>query len=197
MSERTDRSIRDNRLLLGGIILFIAAASGAGAYLWSRMSGPDPQNPAEGRPALMQLIRLNEPLTVTFYYPFDNMLATGTAAVKRQPDTQSQAQEALGALFADQHASAAAALRDVKLKELYVDASGTAYVDLSPVQRKDVRASAAEELLAVYAVVNTLMQNFEEIRQVRLLLDGREAQTLAGHLDLSRAFTKRMDLVKQ
>ena len=54
-----------------------------------------------------------------------------------------------------------------------------------------------EELLALYAMVNTLSQNFEEIRQVRFLVDGREAQTLAGHIELSRKFTKRMDLVKQ
>jgi hypothetical protein len=60
-----------------------------------------------------------------------------------------------------------------------------------------VRASAWEEQLAIYALVNTLLQNFEEIKQVVLLLDGGEAQTLAGHMDLSRTFTKRMDLVKQ
>jgi hypothetical protein len=46
-------------------------------------------------------------------------------------------------------------------------------------------------------MVNTLSQNFEEIRQVRFLVDGREVQTLAGHIELSRKFTKRMDLVKQ
>jgi hypothetical protein len=60
-----------------------------------------------------------------------------------------------------------------------------------------VRASAWEEQLAIYALVNTLLQNFEEIKQVVLLLDGGEAQTLAGHMDLSRTFAKRMDLVKQ
>jgi hypothetical protein len=41
------------------------------------------------------------------------------------------------------------------------------------------------------------MQNFDEIKQVRFLLNGKEAQTLAGHVDLSRTFTKRMDLVRQ
>ncbi|HEX9021865.1 MAG TPA: GerMN domain-containing protein [Nitrospirota bacterium] len=199
MPETTDRSIRDNRLLLGAIIFFIAVASGAGIYLWSRMGGSAESGTpaAEDRLPRMQLIRLTEPLTVTLYYPFDGRLARGEAAVKRQPDTQSQAREAVASLFADQRASAAAALRDVKLRELYVDALGTAYVDLSPSQRKDVKASVEEELLAVYAVVNTLTQNFEEIRQVRILLDGKEAQTLAGHVDLSRPLTKRMDLVKQ
>jgi hypothetical protein len=49
----------------------------------------------------------------------------------------------------------------------------------------------------MYAMVNTLMQNFEEIREVAFLVDGRQAPTLAGHMDLSRRYGKRMDLVKQ
>jgi len=88
-------------------------------------------------------------------------------------------------------------LRDIRLRELYLDAFGTAYIDLSPGPQKDVRASAWEEQLAIYAMVNTLLQNFDGIKTVVLLIDGREAQTLAGHMDLSRTFTKRMDLVKQ
>jgi hypothetical protein len=65
------------------------------------------------------------------------------------------------------------------------------------VEQREVRASVWEELIALYAMVNTLSQNFEEIRQIRFLVEGREVQTLAGHIELSRKFTKRMDLVKQ
>jgi hypothetical protein len=125
------------------------------------------------------------------------MLAAVPAMVKRQPDTQSLARAALAALFADQRTQLEPVLRDIRLRELYLDSSGTAYIDLTPVRQKDVRASAWEEQLAIYALVNTLLQNFQEIKQVVLLLDGGEAQTLAGHMDLSRTFAKRMDLVKQ
>ena len=59
-----------------------------------------------------------------------------------------------------------------------------------PVRLADAR------LLALYAVVNTVTHNVPEVRQVRVLLDGREAQTLAGHADLSRSFAKRADLVR-
>ena len=51
--------------------------------------------------------------------------------------------------------------------------------------------------MAIYAVVNTLTQNFEEIKEVRFLLDGREAQTLAGHIDASVFFSARPDLARQ
>jgi hypothetical protein len=88
-------------------------------------------------------------------------------------------------------------LRDIRLRAFYLDASGTAYIDLAAGLKKDVLASAWEEQLALYAMVNTLLRNFEEIKQVLFLFEGGEAQTLAGHMDLSRTFTKRMDLVRQ
>ena len=191
--------MQSNRLLLGVVIILATIVASGGIMLWMRM----PSNDTVQKPALQdqelahqQFLR-NEPLSITLYYPHEGMLAAGSAVVKRQPDTQSLARAALAALFADQRATLEPVLRDIRLRELFVDAAGTAYVDLTPGPQKDVRASAWEEQLAIYALVNTLLQNFEEIKQVELLLDGREAQTLAGHMDLSRTFTKRMDLVKQ
>ena len=191
--------MQSNRLLLGVVIILAAIIASGGIMLWMRMPSNDTvQKPAlqDQKLAHQQFLR-NEPLPITLYYPQEGMLAARSAVVKRQPDTQSLARAALAALFADQQASLEPVLRDIRLRELFVDASGTAYIDLTPGPQKDVRASAWEEQLAIYALVNTLLQNFEEIKQVELLLDGREAQTLAGHMDLSRTFTKRMDLVKQ
>ena len=125
------------------------------------------------------------------------MLACGNASVKRQPDTQSQVREVLAALFKDQRTAETAGLKDIRLKALYVDASGKMYIDLMSPQQKEIRASAWEEHLAVYALVNTVMLNFDEVRLVQFLRDGKEIQTLAGHMDLSRPFAKRMDLMKQ
>jgi len=198
MSERTDRAIRDNWLLIGVIVVLLGVAAGAGVALWPRLIVPTAsQKQPEGQPLARQSALLNEPLIVTLYYPAEGLLASGTASIARQPDSQTQAREAIVALFADQRSALAAVLKEVKFKAIYLDAAGTAYVDLALPQQKALRASAWEELTAIYSLVNTLMQNFEEIKQVRFLLDGKEAQTLAGHMDLSDSFTKRMYLVKQ
>jgi hypothetical protein len=191
--------MQSNRLLLGVVIILAAIVASGGIMLWMRM----PSNDTVQKPALQdqklahQQFLHDEPLPITLYYPHEGMLAVGSAVVKRQPDTQSLARAALAALFADQRATLEPVLRDIRLRELFIDAAGTAYIDLTPGPQKDVRASAWEEQLAIYALVNTLLRNFEEIKQVELLLDGRESQTLAGHMDLSRTFTKRMDLVQQ
>ena len=180
------------------VIIIAAILAAGGGLLWMRMNSTKTaaMPVVQDQQPTQQLLR-DEPFSITLYYPHEGMLATGSTVVKRQPDTQSQARAALTALFADQKAQLAPVLRDIRIRELYLDGSGTAYIDLTLGLRKDVRASAWEELLAIYALVNTLMQNFEDIKQVMLLLDGGEAQTLAGHMDLSRTFTKRTDLVKQ
>jgi Sporulation and spore germination len=182
-------------LVLG---IFLVAVAG-GAYIWVRTHDVDDAHKAnEGEPqSLAQPAFRNEPLSVTVYYPERGMLLAGAVPVRRQPDTQAQARETLAAVFNDQRASQTPVFRDVKLRAFYLDRQGTAYIDLALAQPREISASAWEEFLAIQAMVNTVMQNFDEIKEVRFLVDGREAQTLAGHMDLSRSYTKRMDLVKQ
>lgn len=201
MSEKADRGINSG-LLLRVVVVLCAVALGAGIYLWWMLKAPASRNSgnpeAQPQTPRTQAALRDDALNVTlfYYYPADGMLATGFIAVKRQSDTQTQARELIRSLASDQRASQTALLRDLQLRELYLDMSGTAYLDLVPNQQKELTASIEEEFLSLYAMVNTLMQNFEEIKQVALLIDGKEAQTLAGHIDLSRKFTKRMDLVK-
>ena len=194
MSERIDRRIPGSALLPIVAVALLAALS-VGGFLWWRMRAAPATN-ATQQPVAAAL-RLNEPLVITLSVPVDGLLAAVQAPVTRQPDTQSLAREALAALFADPTGSQAPVLKDLRLRGVYLDAAGTGYIDLAPVEQREVRASVWEELIALYAMVNTLSQNFEEIKQVRFLVDGREVQTLAGHIELSRKFTKRMDLVKQ
>ena len=193
MSGRIDRGIGGNRWLFWLFAAILAAA--AGFFAWQRLSAPSAPTtvpaPAE------QTARPDEQLPVTLYLPAEGRLAAVPAAVVRQPSTQAQARVVLSALFADPRAAQSAVFNEVRLRAFFLDASGTCYVDLSPAGPEGVQAPAWDELLALYAVADTLTQNFEEIRQVRFLIEGKEAQTLAGHIDLSGSFEKRMDLVRQ
>ncbi len=194
MSEKFDRRIEGSRWVLWALAVLLAAA--AGFFAWQRLSAP-PAPPAILQAPAQQPARPDEPFAVTLYIPADGILAASRSTVVRQPSTQTLAREALDALFADKRAAQSPVFTGLKLRAFFLDAAGTGYVDLSPVQVNGARAPAWDELLAIYAMVDTLTQNFDEVRQVRFLLDGREVQTLAGHIDLSRTFEKRMDLVKQ
>ncbi len=195
MPERIDRRIGNTGLLLTTIVIILILAGAAGGYVWLRMSDIS-SSPVLLPEQLPPPLRSDEPLSITLFIPGNGVLSSAVASVKRQPDTQGQAREALSAALGDVRAAQIPVLKELALRGFFLDQAGTAYVDLQ-VPQDGIRASAGEELLALYAIVDMLIQNFEEIKQVRFMRDGREAQTLAGHIDLSRKFTKRTDLVKQ
>lgn len=51
------------------------------------------------------------------------------------------------------------------------------------------------ELMTVYGIVNTLA-DFPGVRQVRILVEGKPVETLAGHVDLSQPLTPDLSLVR-
>lgn len=180
------------------VIVALLAAAGAVTVLWPRSdrvpgNGSAAPQPAE-RPDVPLLPEAVLPLTL--YVPVNGSLRPFASVIRRQPELQLELREAAGAVLSAEQAASAPVLKELTLRALYLDGGGTVYIDLSPGDRGELRSSAWDELLAVYALVNTLTQNFTEVRQVRLLVGGREFPTLAGHVDLSRAFVKRLDLVR-
>jgi hypothetical protein len=65
-------------------------------------------------------------------------------------------------------------------------ANGVAYVDLSGEASSKHPGGSRNELLTVYSIVNSLTSNFPAVKRVQILLDDRQASTLAGHVDLTR-----------
>ena len=53
-----------------------------------------------------------------------------------------------------------------------------------------------QELLTVYSVVNTLLVNLPTMTEVQILIDGQEADSLAGHVDLRRPLRKNEGLIQ-
>ena len=78
------------------------------------------------------------------------------------------------------------------LKALYLTGKGEAYVDLSPEVQKNHPGGTTSETLTVYALVDTLTSNLPAITGVQLLIDGKEIDTLAGHLDLRRPLAQNL-----
>lgn len=45
------------------------------------------------------------------------------------------------------------------------------------------------EIQTVYAIVNTVALNFPQFKEVRILVEGRKTETIAGHIDISVPIT--------
>ena len=70
------------------------------------------------------------------------------------------------------------------LRGLFLGSKGDAYVDLSPEAQSGARGGTLDEALAVFAIVNALTTNLPDVTAVQILVDGKEVDTLAGHVDL-------------
>lgn len=82
----------------------------------------------------------------------------------------------------------------VSLRQLYVDGQGIAYVDFTRDLQTKHPGGSWGELLTIYSIVDTLTANFNEIQRVKILVEGSEILTLAGHIDARHPFTPRYSL---
>jgi spore germination protein GerM len=74
------------------------------------------------------------------------------------------------------------------LRDVYFDATGTVYVDLTQEISLNSQGGSTAEYLTVYSILNTVFENFSWVRGVRILVDGKEAKTLSGHISLEGIF---------
>ena len=73
-----------------------------------------------------------------------------------------------------------------ELRALFLTSRGDAYVDLSRELQTNHPGGTTNEILTVYALVSALTSNLPAVTGVQILVDGKEVDTLAGHLDLRR-----------
>ncbi len=82
------------------------------------------------------------------------------------------------------------------VRALFITDRGDAYVDLSREASSAHLGGTTTELLTVYSIVDALTVNLPAVRAVQILVDGKEQDTLAGHVDLRRPLEKNLDFVQ-
>ena len=156
-----------------------------------RSKPPVPQSPVaatSGRKIKARLFYVSEDDTRLAGVERDVAYGDGSAA-QAQEIVKAQIAPAIGPLVS-------AVPPGTTLRALYLTASGDAYVDLS---REVVTAhpgGSLDELLTVYTIVNALTMNLPAVTAVQVLVDGKEVDTLAGHVDLRRPLAKNVSWVE-
>ncbi|MCR4373947.1 MAG: GerMN domain-containing protein [Acidobacteria bacterium] len=83
------------------------------------------------------------------------------------------------------------------LRALFLTARGEAYVDVSREIVTGHPGGSLHEFLTVYAIVNAITINLPDITAVQVLVDGREVDTLVGHLDLRHPLRRGIRWVRR
>ena len=86
--------------------------------------------------------------------------------------------------------------KGTKINSFFITDDGKAYIDLSLKPGIMENMDTMGELLAVYSLVNSLTLNISKIKMVKILIQGKDALTLAGHIDLEYFYKTNMLMVK-
>ncbi len=187
------------------VAAILASALSVGTfYLFQATSRPAKLiMPAAAAPAFKEVSAAQGPqMTVKIYFPLQDGsgLSPETRQVAQSTDETQEAKEVLSELIRGPlSANLAPALPAVtQVKSAFIDqSSGTAYVDFSRDVRTQFPGGAWTETLAIYSVVNTLTEDFPNIKRVQILIDGNVENSLAGHIDITKPFAPRTGLNRE
>jgi spore germination protein GerM len=84
-----------------------------------------------------------------------------------------------------------------KVRSVFLGANGEAYVDLSPEVSTGHSGGALNEALAVFAIVNAITSNLPDVTAVQILVDGKEVDSLAGHIDLRQPIRRTAEWIRK
>jgi len=183
--------------LAAGLSVLVVAAWGASRLL-ERMVSPAPAQPGTPAPAAPAA---NVPhIIATLYYGTSDGQAL--AAVKREvPLGDGPRAQGRQILESELEAAPAPYLSLIPpgtiLRAFYITDRGDAFVDLSPEISTMHPGGSTNELLTVYAIVNAVTGNLSSVERVQILIGGKQADTLAGHVDLRRPFERDTSLVRE
>ncbi|MBI2835943.1 MAG: GerMN domain-containing protein [Acidobacteria bacterium] len=78
------------------------------------------------------------------------------------------------------------------VRTVFVTDRGDAFVDFSREVVTAHTGGSLDELFTVYSIVNAVTANLPAVSAVQVLVDGREVETLAGHVDLRHPLRKNL-----
>jgi germination protein M len=75
-----------------------------------------------------------------------------------------------------------------RVNRVFFDGTGGAFVDFSKELTENHPGGSSGELFTIRSIVRTLALNFPDVERVSILVDGREIESIAGHIDASEPF---------
>jgi hypothetical protein len=182
--------------LVTGFALLVGAASVLLLIVWPSLFGSPAVTPA-GAPAAAPAEPSRTIKARLFYVSDDGTKLTSLERDVPYAEGTEQAREIISAQIAPVGGPLVSAIPPgTALRAVYITQRGDAYVDLSSEAVTAHPGGTLNELLTVYTIVDALTVNLPAVETVQILIDGREVETLAGHIDLRQPLAKNLALVQ-
>ncbi|NTW17671.1 MAG: GerMN domain-containing protein [Syntrophaceae bacterium] len=83
----------------------------------------------------------------------------------------------------------------VSLESIRIDDKSTAHVSFDNKLIQLHPGSCASEMITIYSLTNTLIRNVNGIKRVKLLVDGKEVDSIKGHINARQPFIMNKDMM--
>jgi spore germination protein GerM len=180
------------RHLIIGVAVLLAIALGMGFYGW-RMRGHVDRSEVStvtSQPVAPPVSGSNEQVTLYVAYDDAGVLRPNPVRIPLPAGRQERAAEILRALLtlyldkSSPHPLGAGS----EIRDVYLVDPGLAVIDLNAAFADNHRSGVLVEELTVVSLIQTLSTNVPGIARVKILVEGNERDTLAGHADLSNFY---------
>ena len=163
------------------VFLFLSGVTG-GYFYFSRVISKD-RSASEGVNG--SSAKTEDLFLLRMYYPAGNQLQ-----LEERSHLRVTGQTAIAVATVEEYlkgpadAAASNMLNDVKLLGLYRGADKLLYVDLSDELRRKFQGDALAEFFLMKGLYESIISNVEDIQDVKVLVEGKEVETLGGHFYL-------------
>jgi Sporulation and spore germination len=176
------------RHLMIAVAVMLAIAIGMSVYLWRTRGRVSPAEPAAYTHPVAPLVE-GSTEEVTLYVAHDDsgVLRAQAARIPLPSGRQERAEELLRALLrlylgpSSSHPLPAVA----EVRDVYLVDPGLAVIDVNSAFADGHRSGILVEELTIASLARTLSANIPGINRIRILVDGKSRDTLAGHADIS------------
>ena len=118
--------------------------------------------------------------------------------IKRREEVEDEAQELIREIIKGPRGQLLPTVPSgTKLISLQLDEKGVARANFSKALSKDHPGGSSAEMMTVYSIVNTLVLNVPGIKRVQFLMEGKEIESITGHLSLDQPVGSKPDLIRK
>lgn len=176
-----------NTLIKKIIYFAVIAAVLAGIYLL--VKSPETQKDAAQTPvkktAAEDFVPADETATLRLYFPINNKQVMEERKAVKKPGAISTAEAVVKEfLKGPANVRVSEMPSDTKLLGLYRGEDNILYIDLSDEFRRNFSGDISSELLLLQCLFESVMSNVLDIADVKVLIEGKEIESLGGHLYL-------------
>lgn len=164
------------------ILFFLAGAAGSYFFMRSYFHQEKQLPSANGQSPLMESIDFS---VLRIYRPHNNRLEMTERKIPKKISSTALAEAVIEEFFKPIFTEGGSSIpKNVKLLGLYKDEAQMLYIDLSDEVRRNFQGDALSEYLLLKGLYESLVSNVQDFQDVKILVEGKETETLGGHFFL-------------